>query len=66
MSRAIGLLRGTPLDVLSDAIKAASETGHVIECGPVSIETNGRVVFYFIGDNQVTAAQALEAMEGEG
>lgn len=54
-----------PLELLGDAIKQASETGHVIDCGPVSVEVNYHVVFYFIDDEQVSAARALEALDAD-
>ncbi|WP_418135467.1 hypothetical protein AB9R83_15245 (plasmid) [Oceanimonas smirnovii] len=53
----------TPLELLGDAIKQAHQTGHVIDCGPVTVEVNYHVVFYFIGDDQVSAADALEALD---
>ena len=55
----------TGLDLLDNAIKESAKNGpcYAVECGPVTIEVNGGVVFYGIGDKEVTASAAIAAVE---
>ena len=51
------------MEELNQIISEALKTGELIEFKNLTVETNGKIVFYFINDTECTGSQALEYIE---